>query len=161
MTCPQCGNEKAWEVDPNLKAIYYCDRCKRSFPYEYIKKPISKRIIKYDPFPSSIGYESWLNFKARQMGWHVKVVPEARYIHLRPYGSYTVWTNGQSMYVNGYPFFIMLLRVLKNVVFEGNRWKQFGMVGGFIQYWVRGEPKLDTAEFAYRWEVDRLRRFLH
>ena len=95
------------------------------------------------------------------MGWHVKVVPEARYIHLRPYGSHSVWTNGQSMYVNGYPFFVVLLRVLKNLVFGENRWKQFGMIGGFIQYAVRGEPKLDTAWFAYCYEVDRFRRFFN
>lgn len=126
----------------------------------------SGRMIRYSflkrvlPIPESVGWEGWVVFKARQMGGRVKRVQTASYHHLRSYGSTTLWAFGQGMYELGYPFWFVLARLVKNMVFGPNRLQQFTMLGGFIEFWLNQKPKLDIADFVVRSQVDRIRRLI-
>jgi glycosyltransferase involved in cell wall biosynthesis len=124
----------------------------------------SGRVIRYDflkcilPFPESIGWESWILFKAQQMGGRVARIPNVTYQHLRPYGSSSVWTFGQSMYELGYPFWFVLARTAKNIVFESNKLQQLTMIAGFLEFKFRRKPKLDVAGFVARSQTYRLKK---
>jgi glycosyltransferase involved in cell wall biosynthesis len=122
----------------------------------------SGRIIKYSflkkviPFPESIGWESWVLFKALQYGGKVKRVAEVRFEHLKPYSSYSVWTFGQSMYELGYPFWFVLGRFAKNSIFESNKMQQLSMIGGFVEYRLERKPRLDVADFVTKYQKQRI-----
>jgi hypothetical protein len=112
------------------------------------------------PFPESIGWESWVLFKAQEMGGQIKRVTSVSFRHLRPYGSGSVWTFGQSMYELGYPFWFVFARFVKNVLLGPNRVKQLTMLGGFLEFKLKRKPRLDIADFVARQQIDRIRRIL-
>jgi len=126
----------------------------------------SGRIIRYSflkevlPFPESIGWESWILFKAQQKGGRIKRIASASYQHLRPYGSSSVWTFGQSMYELGYPFWFILVRLAKNIMTEPNKLQQLTMLGGFLEFKLKRKPKLDISDFVGRSQVQRIRKIL-
>lgn len=112
------------------------------------------------PFPETIGWESWILFKALQNGGKVKRFPNVSYQHLKPYSSSSVWTFGQSMYELGYPLWFVFARFLKNVLFEPNKLQQFTMLGGFLEFKLKRKHKLDIADFVARYQKQRIRRLL-
>lgn len=126
----------------------------------------SGRIIRYSflkqvlPIPESVGWEGWIVFKARQMGGRVKRIQTVSYQHLRSYGSSTLWAFGQGMYELGYPFWFVLARLVKNIVFEPNKLQQLTMLGGFIEFELKRKPKLDISEFVVKIQIDRTRRLI-
>lgn len=126
----------------------------------------SGRMIRYSflrrvlPIPESVGWEGWVVFKARQMGGRVSRIQTVSYQHLRSYGSSTLWAFGQGMYELGYPFWFVLARLVKNMVFGPNRFQQFTMLGGFIEFKLKRKPKLDVADFVVKIQVDRIRRLV-
>lgn len=126
----------------------------------------SGRMIRYSflkqvlPIPESVGWEGWIVFKARQMGGRVKRVQTVSYQHLRSYGSSTLWAFGQGMYELGYPFWFVLARLVKNIVFEPNRLQQLTMLGGFIEFKLKRKTKLDIADFVVKNQIDRIRRLI-
>ena len=126
----------------------------------------SGRVIRYSflkrilPLPESIGWESWILFKAQQMGGRVARIPNVSYQHLRPYGTSSVWTFGQSMHELGYPFWFVLARTAKNIVFESNKLQQLTMIAGFLEFKFRRKPKLDVADFVARSQTYRLKKLL-
>jgi len=126
----------------------------------------SGRVVRYSflkqilPLPESIGWESWMLFKAQQMGGRVSRIANVSYQHLRPYGSSSVWTFGQSMYELGYPFWFVLVRCAKNIVLEPNRLRQLTMLGGFLEFKLKRKPKLDVADFVARSQIHRLKKLL-
>jgi glycosyltransferase involved in cell wall biosynthesis len=126
----------------------------------------SGRVVRYSflkkilPLPESIGWESWILFKAQQMGGRVSRVANVSYQHLRPYDSSSVWTFGQSMYELGYPFWFVLARTAKNIVLESNKLQQLTMPAGFLEFKLKRKSKLDIAEFVSRSQVHRIRRIL-
>lgn len=126
----------------------------------------SGRVIRYSflkrilPVPESIGWESWILFKAQQMGGRVARIQNVTYQHLRPYGSSSVWTFGQSMYELGYPFWFVLARTTKNMVFESSRLQQLTMIAGFLEFKLRRRAKLDVADFVAKSQTYRLKRLL-
>jgi len=126
----------------------------------------SGRMIRYSflkqvlPIPDSVGWEGWVVFKARQMGGRVERVQTVSYQHLRSYGSSTLWAFGQGMYELGYPFWFVLARVVKNIVFEPNKLQQLTMLGGFIEFKLKRKHKLDVADFVVKNQIDRIRRLV-
>lgn len=126
----------------------------------------SGRMIRYSflkqvlPIPESVGWEGWIVFKARQMGGRVKRVQTVSYQHMRSYGSSTLWAFGQGMYELGYPFWFVLARLVKNIVFEPNRLQQLTMLGGFIEFKLKRKTKLDIADFVVKNQIDRIRRLI-
>jgi len=126
----------------------------------------SGRIIRYSflkdvlPFPESIGWESWILFKALQNGGRVERISNVSYQHLRPYSSSSVWTFGQSMYELGYPFWFVFGRFVKNVLFEPNKLRQFHMFRGFLEYKLERKPKLDVANFVANYQRQRIKKLI-
>jgi len=126
----------------------------------------SGRIIRYSflrkvqPFPETIGWESWILFKALQAGGKVKRVSDLPFEHLKAYSSYSVWTFGQSMYELGYPLWFVLVRVAKNFLFEPHKLQQLHMLGGFLEYGLKRRPKLDVGDFVGRYQKQRIMNLL-
>lgn len=69
-------------------------------------------------YPIAYGWESWLPFKALQQGWEISKFEDIRYRHLRPYQPGNVYGWGRGMYSLGYPFYFVLLRFFKNLLFR-------------------------------------------
>jgi len=126
----------------------------------------SGRIIRYSflkevlPFPESIGWESWILFKALQNGGKIKRISDISFQHLKPYSSASIWTFGQSMYELGYPLWFVFARFVKNVLFEPNKIQQFHMLNGFLEYKLKRKPKLDVADFVARYQKQRIKRLI-
>ncbi len=124
------------------------------------------RVIRYSflrrvlPFPETIGWESWILFKALQNGGKVKRFPNVSYQHLKPYSSSSVWTFGQSMYELGYPLWFVLARVAKNFLFEPHKFQQLHMLGGFLEYRLKNKAKLDVGDFVRQYQKQRVRNLL-
>jgi len=121
------------------------------------------RIIVYDflrtilPFPESIGWESWVLFKALQRGGRIKRTPEVFFQHLRPYSSGSIRTFGQSMYELGYPFWFVVARVLKDSVSGSDRLQRVHMLRGYLEYLFKHKPRLDIADFVAEYQTQRIR----
>lgn len=110
------------------------------------------------PFPESIGWESWVLFKALQKGGAIKRVPEVSFTHMRPYSSGSVRTFGQSMYELGYPFWFVVARVLKDTIAGPDRLQPLYMLHGYMEYLFRHKPKLDVASFVAKYQTQRIRK---
>lgn len=123
----------------------------RIFRYSFLS-----RIL---PFPVTIGWESWVLFKALGYGGETARITTVSYDHLKPYSSGSVWTFGHSMYELGYPFWFVLGRCAKNVVFGSHKLQQLHMLRGYVQYWVTGRPRLDIAVFVSKYQKKRVREF--
>jgi len=121
----------------------------RIFRYAFLSKIL--------PFPVTIGWESWVLFKALESGGETARVTTVSFDHLKPYSSGSVWTFGHSMYELGYPFWFVLGRCVKNVIFGSHKLQQLQMFRGYVQYMIKGDPRLDVAPFVSRYERQRVR----
>ncbi len=121
----------------------------RVFRYSFLSKIL--------PFPVTIGWESWVLFKALEKGGETARITTVTYGHLKPYSSGSVWTFGHSMYELGYPFWFVVGRCIKNVVFGSHKLQQLHMFRGYIEYMINGYPRLDVAPFVGRYEKQRVR----
>jgi len=124
----------------------------RMFRYSFLRRVL--------PFPESIGWESWVLFKALWLGGKAERLSNVSYKHLKPYSSSSVWTFGQSMYELGYPLWFVLGRFLKNILFEPNKLQQFTMLGGYVEYWLERRRRLDIADFVSMYQNHRIRRLI-
>jgi hypothetical protein len=64
------------------------------------------------------------------------------------------------MYELGYPFWFVLARTTKNIVWEPNKLQQLTMLGGFLGFKFGRKTKLDIADFVARRQVDRIKRIV-
>jgi hypothetical protein len=87
-------------------------------------------------YPIVYGWETWLLYKAMQLGYSVKIFPEVRYSHLRPFqaGNLTGW--GRAMYSLGFPIYFVILRFGVNFLVPGrgtqSRKSAVTMLSGFV-----------------------------
>jgi glycosyltransferase involved in cell wall biosynthesis len=87
-------------------------------------------------YPVAYGWETWLLYKAMQLGYLVKIYPRIRYAHLRPFqpGNLTGW--GRAMYSLGFPAYFVMLRFVVNFFLPGrgtqSRKSAVTMFAGFI-----------------------------
>ncbi|MDA4111217.1 MAG: glycosyltransferase family 2 protein, partial [Thaumarchaeota archaeon] len=65
-------------------------------------------------YPVAYGWETWLVYKAMQLGYSVKLFPDIRFRHLRPYQPSGLRDWGRAMYSLGYPTYFVLLRFAIN-----------------------------------------------
>lgn len=67
-------------------------------------------------YPVAYGWETWLLYKALQMGYKVKLFPDVRYKHLRPFRPTNLFGWGRAMYSLGFPSYFVFLRFLVNLL---------------------------------------------
>ena len=60
------------------------------------------------------GWETWLLYKALELGYSVKNYHDIRYRHLRPYNPKNLFGWGRAMYSLGFPSYFVVLRFLIN-----------------------------------------------
>jgi glycosyltransferase involved in cell wall biosynthesis len=94
-------------------------------PPNWIKAPQGAgRIVKENfwqriggRYPLAYGWESWVLFKALELGYGIANFTELRYVHLRPSGSvhrFSYW--GAAMRTLGFHPFLVFLRVAENLI---------------------------------------------
>ncbi len=66
-------------------------------------------------YPVAYGWETWLLYKALESGYRVKLFPEVRYEHLRPFRPTNLFGWGRAMYSLGFPSYYVFLRFLINL----------------------------------------------
>lgn len=109
-------------------------------------------------YPVAYGWESWLLFKALELGYEIANFTQLRYVHMRPSGSVHKFSHwGTAMRTLGYHPLLVFLRVAKNLIqsaepisLQGN----LSMVASYlfpIRY--RGDPY-------FQYFDDDLRRFV-
>jgi len=108
------------------------------------------------PLPNSIGWESWMIYKAQSLGRKVAVYP-VEFEHRREYSFGSTWTFGYSAYVNGVPFIFTVFRAMKSL-FTGLHTpvNAVSIPLGQLEYMVKGAEKLDCAPFVnsmYKWRI--------
>ncbi len=108
------------------------------------------------PLPISIGWESWMIYKAQSLGRKVAVYP-VEFEHRREYSFGSTWTFGYSAYVNGVPFIFTVFRAMKSL-FTGLHTpvNAVSIPLGQLEYMVKGAEKLDCAPFVnsmYKWRI--------
>ena len=88
-------------------------------------------------YPVAYGWETWLLYKALELGYHVKNYHEVRYTHLRPYNANNLFGWGRAMYSLGFPSYFVLLRFLINFAYASrgtqSRKASVTMLVGFLQ----------------------------
>ncbi|HYB03328.1 MAG TPA: glycosyltransferase family A protein [Nitrososphaerales archaeon] len=67
-------------------------------------------------YPIAYGWETWLLYKALELGYKVRLYPDARYEHLRPFQPPNLFGWGRAMYSLGFPSYFVLLRFLVNLL---------------------------------------------
>ncbi|MHB8565757.1 MAG: glycosyltransferase family 2 protein [Nitrososphaerales archaeon] len=65
-------------------------------------------------YPVAYGWETWLVYKAMELGYSVKNYGDLRYKHLRPYNPTNLLGWGRAMYSLGFPTYFVLLRFAAN-----------------------------------------------
>ena len=70
-------------------------------------------------YPVAYGWETWLLYKALQLGYKVKLYQDLRYEHLRPFRPSNLFNWGRAMYSLGFPTYFVILRFLINLVWSG------------------------------------------
>ncbi|HXQ91884.1 MAG TPA: glycosyltransferase family A protein [Nitrososphaerales archaeon] len=87
-------------------------------------------------YPVAYGWETWLLYKAMQLGFSIRLFPDLRYEHLRPFHPKNLLGWGRAMYSLGFPTYFVLLRFLINFLYSarGTRSRQAAitMLAGFI-----------------------------
>jgi glycosyltransferase involved in cell wall biosynthesis len=69
-------------------------------------------------YPPYYGYESWILFKALQLGFEIKIFPEITYKHARKFGSkHNFIEYGASMRCLGYTTLFVIGRSMRNILF--------------------------------------------
>lgn len=121
-------------------------------------------------YPVAYGWETWLLFKALQLGYNVANFTDLRYIHLRPSGSahrFAHW--GIAMRTLGYYEPMVFLRVVRNILLAAEPISIRGNIAMLASYLMphlyRHDPyfryfELDLRRFIRAQQVDRIRRFL-
>jgi glycosyltransferase involved in cell wall biosynthesis len=66
-------------------------------------------------YPVAYGWETWLLYKALECGYSVKLFPDIRYEHLRPFHPTNLFGWGRAMYSLGFPSYFVFLRFLVNL----------------------------------------------
>ena len=88
-------------------------------------------------YPVAYGWETWLLYKALELGYDVKNYHEIRYTHLRPYNAKNLFGWGRAMYSLGFPSYFVFLRFLVNFAYASrgtqSRKASVTMLVGFLQ----------------------------
>ncbi len=66
-------------------------------------------------YPIAYGWETWLLYKALETDYKVRLFPDVRYEHLRPFRPTNLFGWGRAMYSLGFPSYFVLLRFLVNL----------------------------------------------
>lgn len=117
---------------------------------------------KHLPFPESIGWESWVLFKGLQEG-EIASFPNVSFQHERHYGTYSIRTFGQSMYVLGYPTLFVVMRSVKDFLLNGygRRSHSFYLLLGYAEFCLTRQKQLvDVKKFVRQTQNERLVKFL-
>jgi glycosyltransferase involved in cell wall biosynthesis len=89
-----------------------------------------------DRYPVAYGWETWLLYKAMQLGYRVKLFHDLRYEHLRPFRPKNLLGWGRAMYSLGFPTYFVLMRFLINFFYSGRgtqtRQAAVTMLAGFV-----------------------------
>jgi glycosyltransferase involved in cell wall biosynthesis len=113
---------------------------------------------KLTPFPNSIGWESWMIYKAMSFGKKVAVYP-VEFEHGRGYSFGSVRTFGYSAYVNGVPLIFTIFRAAKAILTGlHSPINALSIPLGQIEYAIRRVDKLDCASFVYDMHKRRIRQ---
>lgn len=67
-------------------------------------------------YPVAYGWETWLLYKALESGYKVRLYPDIRYEHLRPFRPTNLFGWGRAMYSLGFPTYFVFLRFLVNLL---------------------------------------------
>ncbi len=98
-------------------------------------------------YPVAYGWETWLLYKAMQLGYRVKLFPDLRYEHLRPFRPKNLLGWGRAMYSLGFPTYFVLLRFLINFFYSGRgtqtREAAVTMLAGFMSAKINPEALSD------------------
>lgn len=70
-------------------------------------------------YPVAYGWETWLLYKALELGFKVKLYPDVRYDHLRPFHPTNLFGWGRAMYSLGFPSYFVLIRFVVNLLNSG------------------------------------------
>jgi hypothetical protein len=107
-------------------------------------------------YPESYGWESWLLFKALQMGYEILNLTELRFRHIRPYSSKQTFNWGKAMWTLGYHPLFVIARFIKNVIFRDEPlgfYPNLKMLMGYLT------GPLQTDSYSTRFDSD-LRSFI-
>lgn len=69
-------------------------------------------------YPIAYGWETWLPYKALELGYSVKNYGDLRYEHLRAYNPGNLFGWGRAMYSLGFPTYFVLLRFMINFLWS-------------------------------------------
>jgi glycosyltransferase involved in cell wall biosynthesis len=87
-------------------------------------------------YPVVYGWETWLLYKAMQLGFRVRLFPDLRYEHLRPFRPKNLLGWGRAMYSLGFPTYFVLSRFLINLFYSArgtqSRQAAVTMLAGFM-----------------------------
>jgi glycosyltransferase involved in cell wall biosynthesis len=67
-------------------------------------------------YPIAYGWETWLLYKALELGYKVRLYADVRYEHLRPFRPTNLFGWGRAMYSLGFPSYFVFLRFLINLI---------------------------------------------
>jgi len=88
-------------------------------------------------YPVAYGWETWLLYKALELGYEVKNYHDVRYTHLRPYNVKNLFGWGRAMYSLGFPSYYVFLRFFINLAYARrgtqSRSASVTMLVGFLQ----------------------------
>jgi glycosyltransferase involved in cell wall biosynthesis len=69
-------------------------------------------------YPVAYGWETWLLYKAMEKGYRVKLYPDLRYEHLRPFHPGNLFGWGRAMYSLGFPTYFVFMRFVVNLLWS-------------------------------------------
>jgi glycosyltransferase involved in cell wall biosynthesis len=94
-------------------------------------------------YPVAYGWETWLLYKAQELGYRVRIFPDIRYKHLRPFHPKNLLGWGRAMYSLGFPFYFVALRFAINFFWSGrgtqSRQASISMLVGYLS--ARLDPR--------------------
>ncbi|HZW55812.1 MAG TPA: glycosyltransferase family A protein [Nitrososphaerales archaeon] len=67
-------------------------------------------------YPVAYGWETWLIYKALELGYQVANYPDVKYNHLREYDPKNLFGWGRAMYSLGFPTYFVLVRFVLNLL---------------------------------------------
>ncbi len=109
-------------------------------------------------YPVAYGWESWLLFKALELGYRIANFTGLRYVHMRPSGTahkFSHW--GTAMRTLGYHPLFVLLRFAKNVIQNAEPISIRGNVGMLANYFL---PQLHRNDPYFEYYDEGLRSFV-
>jgi len=122
-------------------------------------------------YPVAYGWETWLLYKAMEAGYKVKLYPDLRYVHLRPFRPGNLFGWGRAMYSLGFPTYFVFMRFLINFLWSSRGTQSMKasvtMIVGYLSaklnpYALKGmlieDERLKT--FVRRFSATRLIRLL-